>query len=72
MASGNKYTTQITQNDNVWSADITRRVSRKELVVSKSQSGFSSEAEAQAWADNELKAFVENQGARNKRRDEKR
>lgn len=72
MASANKYAIQIVQEDNIWTADITRRASRKEVIVSKSQSGFASEAEAQAWAEAELKAFTENQNARNKRRDEKR
>lgn len=72
MASENKYGIRIVQEENIWTADITRRASRKELIVSKSQSGFASEAEAQSWADEELKAFVENQGERNKRHNEKR
>ena len=72
MASNNKYGIRIVQDENVWTADITRRASRKEVIVSKSQSGFASETEAQAWAETELKAFVENQGKRNKRHNEKR
>ena len=72
MAASSKYAIKIVQEESVWTADITRRVSRKEVVVSATQSGFASEAEAQAWADNELKGFVENQNARNKRRNEKR
>lgn len=72
MATGNKYAIKIVQEDSVWTADITRRVSRKEVIVSKTKSGFANEAEAQAWAETELKGFVENQGKRNKLRNEKR
>lgn len=72
MATASKYAIQIAQEGSTWTADITRRVSRKEVVVSKTQVGFASEAEAQAWADIELKAFVENQSSRNKKRNEKR
>ena len=72
MAASSKYAIKIVQEESVWTADITRRVSRKEVVVSKSQSGFADEKEAQAWADAELKVFVENQGKRNKLRNEKR
>jgi len=72
MASGNKYAIQITQKESYWTADITRRVSRKETVVSKNQTGFATETEAQAWAEAELKGFMENQSARNLRRDKKR
>jgi len=72
MATGSKYATQIVQDEAVWTANITRRVSRKEVVVSKTQSGFATEAEAQTWADAELKAFVENQSERNKRRNKQR
>ena len=72
MATASKYAIQIAQEGSTWTADITRRVSRKEVVVSKTQVGFDSEAEAQAWADIELKAFVENQSSRNKKRNEKR
>ncbi|MGB1310962.1 MAG: DUF3622 domain-containing protein [Leucothrix sp.] len=72
MATANKYATKVVQDGLNWTADITRRVSRKDVVVSKTQAGFATEAEAQAWADTELKAFVENQEARNKRHNEKR
>ena len=72
MAASSKYAIKIVQEESVWTADITRRVSRKEVVVSATQSGFANEAEAHAWAENDLKSFVENQSARNKRRNEKR
>lgn len=72
MAASNKYSIQLTQDGTQWTAAIMRRVSRKQLLASKSQSGFASEADAQAWADNELKGFMENQNLRNQRRDKKR
>ena len=72
MAASSKYAIKIVQEESVWTADITRRVSRKEVVVSATQSGFANEAEAQTWAESELKSFVENQSARNKRRNDKR
>lgn len=72
MATGSKYAIKIVQEDSVWTADITRRVSRKEVVVSKTKSGFENETEAQKWAEAELKGFVENQNKRNKLRNEKR
>ena len=72
MATGSKYATQIVQDEATWTANITRRASRKAVVVSKTQSGFVTEAEAQAWADTELKAFMENQSERNKRRNKQR
>lgn len=72
MATSSKYAIQIVQDESIWTADITRRVSRKEVVVSKTETGFATEAEAQAWADVELKTFVDNQGERNKKRNSKR
>jgi len=72
MATSSKYAIQIVQDNSIWTADITRRVSRKEVVVSKTETGFATEAEAQAWADAELKGFVENQNERNKKRNSTR
>ena len=39
--------------------DITRRVTSRVTVVSKSKDGFSTETEAQAWAQSEVKKFLE-------------
>lgn len=70
--AGSKYAIQIVQDEAKWTANITRRVSRKTVVVSKTQGEFASEAEAQTWADAELKTFMGAQNTRNKRRNEKR
>ncbi len=72
MATSSKYAVQIVQDESVWTANITRRVSRKEVKISKSQTGFATEAEAQTWGEAELKGFVDNQGERNKRHNAKR
>lgn len=65
---GPKYSTSIEQGDNGWRADIVRRVSSRKTLVSKSQDGFASEAEAQAWGEKELDEFLQNLRARNKRK----
>ena len=72
MATGSKYAIEITQEEALWAANITRRVSRKDTVVSKTQNGFATEEEAQTWAEAELKGFMENQSKRNEARDKKR
>lgn len=72
MTASSKYAINIVEEASIWTADITRRVSRKKVVVSATQSGFANEAEALAWAEQALKEFVDNQSARNKRRNEKR
>lgn len=72
MAKGKKYDYRLSQDGVVWRAEIVRRVTSKKTVVSKSQDGFSSEPEAQAWAEDTLQSFSESLSERNKRRAEKR
>lgn len=72
MSKNRKYEYRVLQDDNGWSAGIVRQASRHRTVVSKSQDGFSSEAEATAWAEAELKTFGQAQSERNKRRDIRR
>ncbi len=72
MSQGKKYSYQVAQEDNGWTAGIVRRVSAHRTTVSKSQDGFATEALAQEWAEAELKAFSEGLAARNKRRDAQR
>ena len=40
MSKGKKYEYQLTEVDGGWKAEITRRVTSKKKVVSKSQDGF--------------------------------
>ncbi|QUM75995.1 DUF3622 domain-containing protein [Moritella sp. 24] len=68
MAKGKKYDFNLVLVDGSWTAEIVRKITSKKTVVSKSQAGFASEAEAQVWAETELKGFLENQIERNKRR----
>ena len=72
MAKGKKYDIRIVQDKKGWTAEIIRQVTSTKTMVSKSQKGFATEAEAQAWGENELKAFMQSLAERNKRRAEKR
>lgn len=42
----------------VWTAQILRRVTSSKKTVSKAQSGFATEAEAQTWAQAALQEFL--------------
>ncbi|MDX2321735.1 MAG: DUF3622 domain-containing protein [Moritella sp.] len=68
MAKGKKYDFNLVLADGSWTAEIVRKITSKKTVVSKSQAGFASEAEAQVWAETELKGFLQNQIDRNNRR----
>lgn len=72
MAKAKKYDYRVAQDKSTWTAEITRRVTSKRMMVSKSQDGFSSEAEAQAWGEKALAEFLESLGSRNKRRSSQR
>jgi len=72
MASSTKYSVMVEEDGNIWTANIVRRASRSELIVSKTETGFKTQEEAWAWGDEAVKEFVEKQGARNKRQNEKR
>ena len=68
MIKGKKYDFRINQMDASWTVEIIRKVTSKKTIVSKRQSGFTSEAEAQEWGQKELKAFLQNLHEQNKRR----
>ena len=72
MTKGKKFDFRVVPGKDGWSAEIIRRASRQKMVVSKSQDGFASEAEAQEWGEKELKEFSQNQNERNKKRSETR
>ncbi|MDO8271578.1 MAG: DUF3622 domain-containing protein [Gammaproteobacteria bacterium] len=56
-----------------WSAEIIRRATATKTVVSKAQGGFTTEAEAQTWAERELAVFLElNERNKIKSRNKKR
>jgi hypothetical protein len=72
MSKNKKYSCRVEASNGAWTAEIVRKVSVKNTVVSKSQGGFSSEAEAQSWGEVELKSFLMGQSERNKRRAQSR
>ncbi len=72
MTKGKKYDYRVVQNDSSWTAEITRRMTSKKTVVSKKQSGFATESEAQEWGKKELGEFAKNLNERNKRHSEQR
>ena len=65
-----KYNLRIVQDDDSWSAEITRRKTARETVVTKRQSDFASESEAQEWGQMALKEILETVKERNRRRSE--
>jgi len=73
MSKSKKYQYKITQESaSCWSASIIRQVSSTKSNVSKTQSDFSTEAEAKKWADAELVEFRQTQAQRNIRKNEQR
>ena len=58
MPKSRKYDILVTQTEAGWSGEIVRRASAKKSVVSKTQDGFTTEAEAQAWADAQMVVFL--------------
>lgn len=68
MATGKKYNYRVVQHESTWTAEITRRMTAKETIVSKSQPGFATAEEAEAWGQKELEQFTKALSERNKRR----
>ena len=67
MTTNKKYDYRVVQGKTDWITEITRRVTSKKTLVSKSQDGFATEADAKAWGEKELTSFLENLTKRNKR-----
>ena len=61
---------KLKRSDDSWTAEVVRRVTSKKSVVTKSQQGFATDDEAEAWGQNEVKILVKttNLNERNKRR----
>jgi len=72
MTTTKRYDFRLLQKDDLWSAEIVRRVSVEKMVVSKHQDGFATEADAQTWATNEIAQFLKKYKEKNKVRSEKR
>ncbi len=67
MEKNTKYDFRTVEKNGSWRTEIVRRASSKKSVVSKSQEGFATESDANAWGESELKSFLERQTKRNKR-----
>jgi len=72
MKESKKYSIRTSQEKDTWSAEVIRRASAKKTIVSKTQAGFKTEAEATEWAEKELVLFTAKQSEQNKRRGQKR
>ncbi len=67
MTTNKKYDYRVVQGKTHWITEIIRRVTAKKTVVSTSQDGFATEADAKAWGEKKLASFLENLTKRNKR-----
>ena len=74
MKQSKKYDYRLIQDNDSWTTEITRRVTSRVTVVSKGKGGFATQAEAQAWGQSEVKAFLKktNLGEQEKRRAKKK
>jgi Protein of unknown function (DUF3622) len=68
MAKAKKFDCRVVKDGTGWAAEIVRRKTSKELLVSKRQGGFATEAEAQEWGQKALESFLLSLKERNKRR----
>ncbi|GAL11367.1 pressure-regulated ORF-like protein [Vibrio astriarenae] len=72
MSNSKKFAVRVVEKREGWCAEITRQVTSRKTTVSKRQMGFASEAEAQAWGEQELAGFIKNQTERNLRKSAQR
>ncbi len=72
MSENKKFTVRTVEKRNGWCAEIVRQITSRRTTVSKREIGFKTEAEAQAWGEQELEVFVKNQALRNKRKSAER
>ena len=66
MSKGKKYDLKLSEAGGEWTAELQRRVTARETKITKSQAGFSSEAEASEWGQAELAALMKVQAEKNK------
>jgi len=68
VTKGKKYDYRVVPNNGSWTVEIVRRATSTKTVVSKSQAGFATEAEAQEWGEREVKSFVQKLDEQNRHR----
>ncbi|GAA5646378.1 DUF3622 domain-containing protein [Vibrio sp. V39_P1S14PM300] len=72
MSKSKKFAVRVSEKRGGWCAEITRQVTSRKTVVSKRETGFETEAQAQAWGEQELAGFIKNQTERNARKSAQR
>ncbi|MCE9677649.1 DUF3622 domain-containing protein [Shewanella sp. AS1] len=72
MTQQKKYGLRVSEDNGSWTAQIIRRMTARKNVVTKTQAGFASEAEATSWGEQALKELLENLMVRNERRAKQR
>jgi len=65
--SSKKYQSEVLQDDDNWTARITRQVTSRKSIVSKQKEGFASEGDAQAWVEITMAEFISTQKKANSR-----
>ena len=60
MSTNKRYNSLVSvdETSGLWRAEILRRASSKRNVVSKMQEGFTTEEDANKWAESELAVFL--------------
>ena len=67
MSKNRKYDSKIEPSGTTWKAQIIRHITSKKTVVSKQQDGFSDQASAQQWAEQQLLEFTATLSTSNER-----
>ena len=62
-----KFNLRVVQSEKGWTAEIFRKKTAKEMIVTKKQDDFSTEDEAKVWGEAELKSFVTDLNIRKRR-----
>lgn len=72
MSSNKKYDFIVEQNASKWVAKITRKASSKTTIITKQKDDFSSQEEAQSWAESTLTELTGTLKKSNERHGEQR
>ncbi len=67
-----KYQSEVVADGTTWVARINRQVSSRKSIISKQKEGFSSQVEAENWAQSTLNEFISTQKIANSRQSDHR
>lgn len=59
MSHSKQYSLQVSNGGDSWTAEVSRKISAQRSTITKTQSGFASEQEAQAWGEAFIKELLE-------------